>query len=189
MEVAEKARSFAEKKHSGQKRRTGEDYIVHPIRVAEIVKAETAKEPIADDEKEKQITAAYLHDILEDTETTARELEYHFGTAVAALVTELTNDPEAIKRFGKGPYLAAKMEKMSEGALTVKLADRLDNMNDTDSEDAARLKRKCDETSYILDRLSRRTDLTACQKRLIDRIRERTDICLKMRRIREAKRP
>ena len=175
MEMTEKACFFAEKKHRGQKRRSGEDYIVHPIRVAEIVKAETAKEPIADDEKEKWIAAAYLHDTLEDTETTVRELESHFGTAVAALVTELTNDPEAIKRLGKGPYLAAKTEKMSEGALTVKLADRLDNINDTDPEDAARMKRICDETAYILDRLSRRTDLTACQKRLMDRIRERTD--------------
>jgi (p)ppGpp synthase/HD superfamily hydrolase len=82
---AQKALVFATEKHSGQKRRSGEQYIEHPKRVAQLV-----------GDNENMICIALLHDTLEDTNTTYEELVLEsslmIGEVIADGVKALTND-------------------------------------------------------------------------------------------------
>ena len=83
---------FAELKHRGIKRHSGEPYILHPIAVATYA-AELALDAHG-------IAAALLHDTVEDTETTAEEIALEFGHAVSAIVegvtkfTQVETEPE-----------------------------------------------------------------------------------------------
>ncbi len=119
MSIAKKAKEFAEKAHASidQKRKyTGEPYIVHPIEVAAIVATVT--------EDEAMIAAAYLHDTVEDTETTLEIIEMEFGSDIAALVEQLTD----VSRLEDGNRAQRKAldlvhtSKASPRAKTIKLA-------------------------------------------------------------------
>jgi guanosine-3',5'-bis(diphosphate) 3'-pyrophosphohydrolase len=116
---------FAVKKHANQTRKlNGEPYVCHPIRVAMLLFNRIG--PLFS----APYQAAVLHDVLEDTDTTFEELEATFGREVAMLVRELTNDKLEIARLGKTEYLRVKMIQLSENALSIKLCDRYDNIND-----------------------------------------------------------
>ena len=97
------AQIFATNAHMGQKRRNnGEDYVNHCIRVANTCGLYTENETI--------IIAAMLHDTLEDTTTTKRELMTLFGVDVCSLVCSLTNDVEEMEKLGgKREYLASRI--------------------------------------------------------------------------------
>lgn len=82
VELITKAYNKALSAHRGQKRLSGEDYIIHPINVAQIL---TSLE--MDDET---ICAALLHDVLEDTDTTYEEIEELFDKSIADLVDGVT---------------------------------------------------------------------------------------------------
>lgn len=87
MNIVERARIFATAAHAavGQKRKyTGEDYIVHPTEVVNILLTVPG---ITD----AQLAAAYLHDVVEDTGVTIEQVEAEFGTEVAELVGWLTD--------------------------------------------------------------------------------------------------
>jgi (p)ppGpp synthase/HD superfamily hydrolase len=108
--------------HEGQFRRDGiTPYIIHPMMVANHVKRYTDDKDIID--------AAYLHDVIEDTNTTWSDIYAEFGKRVADLVLELTNSPDGEKLSGtdKDQYIVEKMVEMSEPALLIKLADIYDN--------------------------------------------------------------
>ena len=121
----EKAYLFAERVHKGQYRVSEEPYIVHPLEVAKI---------LADLQVDKQtIMAALLHDVLEDTDTTADELRKEFGDEVVNLVLGVT-------KIGKYQF-KSKEERQAENfrrmiiamandvrVVFLKLADRLHNM-------------------------------------------------------------
>ena len=80
--MIEKAYHIAEEAHEGQRRKSGEPYIVHPLCVALI---------LADLEMDKEtIVAGLLHDVVEDTVMTVEDLEREFGDDVALLVDGLT---------------------------------------------------------------------------------------------------
>ena len=119
-----KASAFAEKAHAGQTRRNGEPYYNHVHRVAALAKEHTDDEDI--------ISAAYLHDTMEDCGTTVAELESLFGERVACMVQELTNDETLLEQLGKEEYMVRKLSAMSPEALLVKLCDTLNNMSETD---------------------------------------------------------
>ena len=78
------------------------------------------------------IAVSFLHDVLEDTNTSEKELLSLFGERITNLVIELTSDEQKINETegGKTAYLAKKMLEMSDYALFIKLADRLDNIAD-----------------------------------------------------------
>jgi (p)ppGpp synthase/HD superfamily hydrolase len=97
-------------------------YFTHPIRVAKLVAAEGGDA--------FQIMAALCHDLVEDTDVTLAEIESEFGSHVALLVEQLTNDKEELKALGKTEYLRRKVAAMNGDALLIKLADRLDNISD-----------------------------------------------------------
>lgn len=116
------ADAFAEQAHRGQVRLyTGEPYIEHPRRVAQMVKAAGLPE-IA-------VVAALLHDVLEDTSATTQQLTSKFGHEVAKLVGELTNPilPKSTHddRFKEN---LVKVAAASPTAKSIKCADIIDNV-------------------------------------------------------------
>jgi GTP pyrophosphokinase len=118
---------FAANRHQGQIRRSGEPYLTHPLTVAWI---------LADMElDEETVAAGLLHDLLEDTSTTAEEIEIEFGTEVGRLVTALTkmadfessySSREATEAENFRRLLLASVDDLR--VILIKLADRLHNM-------------------------------------------------------------
>jgi hypothetical protein len=168
-EGAEEALQFATKAHAGQERAGGDPYISHPVRVANHIK-EFKKSHNLD----ALLSAAYLHDTLEDTDTTQEVLHDLFGGLVASLVQELTSDPEQIKQMGKAAYLAHKMAAMSSYALVIKLADRLDNVKDITTAKTPQWRAKYKaETEHILDYIEKNRVLSGTHQKLIGLIRNK----------------
>jgi GTP pyrophosphokinase len=127
----ERALAFAVKVHGDQKRATGEPYVIHPIAVAQIV-AQWGLDSEA-------ITAALLHDVVEDTTVSTEELKAEFGAKVAELVEGLTKlklsaspRPEAdstradLNNENLRKLLLATTKDFR--VILIKLADRLHNM-------------------------------------------------------------
>jgi len=119
-----RAAAYAAVAHAlvGQKRKyTGEDYITHPNAVAAIVAATGADEAT--------VAAAYLHDVLEDTDASYGDLRIEFGPEVADLVNEVTD----VATYADGNRATRKaldrahLAKASPRAQTIKLADLIDN--------------------------------------------------------------
>lgn len=173
--MAPSAKDYATAKHSSQTRRDGTPYIAHPERVvSHVQRVKGQSKNIADIE-----TAAWLHDTLEDTDTTYEDIEKLYGANVAAIVQELTSDKEEIKRIGKTEYLRQKLKGMSNYALIIKLADRLDNVSDLMTADNPEWALKyAIQTQDILEYLIDHRQLTDTQLRLIDEINEMVDEAL-----------
>ena len=127
MSVTDRALTFATAAHAavGQKRKyDGEDYIVHPIRVADIVRTYGG----SDD----QIAAAYLHDVVEDTQVDIDTIRDMFGDTIADLVSDLT-DVSCSYDGNRATRKSIDMEHTLSGSVDaqfVKLADILDNSQD-----------------------------------------------------------
>ena len=124
-EEIRKAYLFADMKHRGQFRKSGEEYIIHPLNVGIILTT-----IYADSET---IEAALLHDVLEDTDCTKDEMEKEFGSEVTKLVLGVTKLSK-IHFSTENDYLIDYYKKIIVGisedvrAIIVKLADRLHNM-------------------------------------------------------------
>ena len=166
-EGSEEALQYATKAHAGQTRSGGDPYISHPVRVANHIKQFKKSHNL-----DALISAAYLHDTIEDTDTTQEILHDLFGGLVASLVMELTSDPEQIKKMGKAQYLAHKMAAMSSYALVIKLADRLDNVKDITTAKTPEWRHKyATETNHILDYIEKHRALSGTHNKLIGMIR------------------
>lgn len=168
-EGAEEALQYATKAHAGQTRAGGDPYITHPMRVADHIKQYKQSHNL-----DALISAAYLHDTVEDTDTTHEALHDLFGGLVASLVKELTSDPEQIKKMGKAQYLAHKMAAMSSYALVIKLADRLDNVKDITTARTPQWRQKYkNETEHILNYIEKTRALSGTHQKLIGLIRDK----------------
>ena len=168
-EGAEEALQYATQAHAGQTRSGGEPYITHPMRVADHIRQYKQSHNLDD-----LISAAYLHDTVEDTDTTHEALQDLFGGLVASLVKELTSDPEQIKKVGKAQYLAHKMAAMSSYALVIKLADRLDNVKDITTARTPQWRQKYKtETEHILNYIEKTRALSGTHQKLIGLIRDK----------------
>jgi (p)ppGpp synthase/HD superfamily hydrolase len=167
-----KALEYATDKHKSQKRKDGSQYIEHPKRVAEIVKKYKSSSKI-----DELVKAAFLHDTIEDTDTTEEDLEKLFGGLVASLVRELTSDKEKAKEVGKTSYLSDKMKNMSSWGLVIKLSDRLDNVSGLKTVKSKKFVEKYKkETSDILNNLEKeRKILSRTHKKLIKEIRNKLE--------------
>jgi GTP diphosphokinase / guanosine-3',5'-bis(diphosphate) 3'-diphosphatase len=163
------ALQFATDAHAGQTRAGGDPYITHPVRVADTIKKYKQSHNL-----DALISAALLHDTVEDTGTTHDALHDLFGGLVASLVKELTSDADQIKQMGKAAYLSNKMATMSSWGLVIKLADRLDNVKDiaTAKTPEWRAKYKA-ETEQILDYIEKNRILSGTHQKLIELIRNK----------------
>ncbi len=119
------AAGFAAFKHREQRRKgvKGSPYINHPLAVAGLIADEGG---VADTDV---LMAAILHDTIEDTLTTQAELERHFGTAVASIVAEVTDDKGQSTKLRKEMQVA-HAPRLTREAKLVKLADKICNLRD-----------------------------------------------------------
>jgi (p)ppGpp synthase/HD superfamily hydrolase len=117
--------NFAAHKHKDQRRKDEEasPYINHPVAVA-LLLAEIGG--VTDAEI---LAAAILHDTLEDTETTAEELEAKFGQRVRRIVEEVTDDKSMPKRLRKQRQIEHAQD-LSPDAVLIKLGDKTANVLD-----------------------------------------------------------
>ena len=120
------------------------------------------------------VTAGLLHDVIEDTDWTYEMLVAEFGTEVADVVLEVTNNKDDMKAAGgKRLYMASKIVKLSERALQVKLADRLHNVLylESDSIPKSFIDKYYKETKYVMSVLRESgRELTETQAVITERI-------------------
>ncbi len=123
------AYALAELAHRGQKRNTGEPYIIHPIAVATIAAEELELDA-------NTVIAAFLHDVVEDTEYTLDDIRARFGDDVTFLVDAVTkrkkHNYEYTKQVDNYRQILESVH-YDIRALLVKLSDRLHNMRTLDS--------------------------------------------------------
>jgi len=125
MSLVEKAYIFAMAAHAavGQKRKyTGEDYIVHPVEVCNLIEKST----IVNDEMR---AAALLHDVVEDTQVSIELIKREFGKCVATLVEGLTDVSKAEdgNRAKRKEIDRQHIAKQSAACKTIKLTDLISN--------------------------------------------------------------
>lgn len=125
------AYDFSAAAHEGQKRQTGETYFIHPCAVVNIL-VDLGFDDVS------TLVAAFLHDVLEDTQVTADELEQKFGKEVLELVEGVTK-LDKIKFVSAEDEQAENLRKMffamakDYRVIIIKLADRLHNMRTLDA--------------------------------------------------------
>ena len=116
-----KASTFAAKAHAGQTRKaTGMPYIIHPVSVVTILMDHGVMDEVT-------LTAAVLHDVVEDTEATIEVIERRFGDKVAEIVAALTKPEDGSRDERKAAALVLVAGGPAE-AKAIKMADRLDNL-------------------------------------------------------------
>ena len=117
--------NFAAKKHTGQKRKGADEqpYINHPLEVLSLLANVGKIEDV------NVLTAAVLHDVIEDTETTAEEITKLFGADVCEIVLEVSDDKSLPKATRKQLQIE-HAPNLSHGAKYIKLADKISNIRD-----------------------------------------------------------
>ncbi|MFV0249640.1 MAG: RelA/SpoT family protein [Bacilli bacterium] len=165
LEVIEKAYKFAEEKHFGIKRMTGEEYIEHPLNVAYIL-----TDIFAD---AATISSGLLHDILEDCDVTVQEFEKIFGHEITALVDGVTK----LNKLNFDTINSATIathKKILVGlcedvrVIIIKLADRLHNMRTLWVHTEKKQKEKAIETLEILTPIAHRLGMNKFKSELED---------------------
>lgn len=166
VKLIEKAYLIAAKYHEGQKRKSGEDYIIHPLCVAMILAnlrmdAET-------------IVAGILHDVVEDTDYTLDELKKDFSETVALLV-------EGVTKLTELNLVNDKVEKQAENlrhmfiamskdirVIIIKLADRLHNLKTLEYQTREKQEEKSRETIEIYSPIAGRLGISKIKSEMDD---------------------
>lgn len=166
VEIIERAFRFAKAAHKGVRRRSGEPYILHPIAVAKIVISELGLGSTS-------ICAAFLHDVVEDTEFTKEDIAANFGDKIASIVEGLTKISGGI--FGdKASLQAENFRKLLLSMSTdirvvlIKMADRLHNMRTLGSMRPEKQYKIAGETLYVYAPLAHRLGLYKIKDELED---------------------
>ncbi|AMB58335.1 RelA/SpoT family protein [Microterricola viridarii] len=163
LSVIERAYNAADRAHSGQKRRSGEPYITHPLAVAQIL----ADLGIGS----KTVAAALLHDTVEDTDYTLEQLRGDFGDEIAMLVDGVTKlDKVKYGDSTQAETVRKMIVAMSKDirVLIIKLADRLHNARTWGFVPAESAARKATETLEIYAPLAHRLGIQTIKWELED---------------------
>ncbi len=160
-----RAYHYARGAHTGQYRRSGEEYITHPVAVATTL-AEFGLDT-------STIIAALLHDVVEDTPASLQQISDYFSPEVMALVdgvTKLDRLQVASKQEQQAETLRKMILAMSKDirVLMIKLADRLHNMETMGAMPREKQKQKAQETLDIYAPLAHRLGISAMKLRLED---------------------
>ena len=165
IDLIKRAYQCAEKKHFGQKRISGDDYILHPLNVALILTDISADAPC--------MAAALLHDTIEDSDATKEEIEKLFGKEVALLVDGVTKINK-LNFTSDSEASAANQRKILVGlsedprVIIIKLADRLHNMRTINVLSVEKQKKKARETLEILTPVAHRLGIYKIKSELED---------------------
>ncbi|MCR5151965.1 MAG: RelA/SpoT family protein [Prevotella sp.] len=166
VEIITKAFNFARQAHKGVRRLSGEPYIMHPIAVAQIVCEELGLGSTS-------ISAALLHDVVEDTDYTVDDIKNIFGEKIAQIVDGLTKISGAV--FGEQASAQAENIKkllitMSEDirVVLIKICDRLHNMRTLASQPANKKYKIAGETLYLYAPIADRLGLNKIKTELED---------------------
>ena len=161
--LIERAYNTAEKYHEGQKRKSGEDYITHPLAVARIL-ADLGSGPAT-------IAAALLHDTVEDTDYSIDQLRVDFGEEVGLLVDGVTKlDKMKFGDTAQAETMRKMVVAMSKDVrvLVIKLADRLHNARTWGFVEPESARRKAQETLEIYAPLAHRLGIATIKNELED---------------------
>ena len=157
VDIITKAFNFARQAHKGVRRLSGEPYIMHPIAVAQIACSEMGLGSTS-------ISAALLHDVVEDTDYTVEDIQNMFGPKIAQIVDGLTKISGGI--FGSQASAQAENFKkqllmMSDDirVILIKICDRLHNMRTLDGQPPNKRYKIAGETLYIYAPLANRLGL------------------------------
>ena len=155
MQRVRDAYALAAEAHKEQRRKTGEPYIIHPIAVARIVaeELELGANPVI---------AAFLHDVVEDTDYTIEDIRERFGEDVAFLVGVVTKQKK--EKYDKSKQVDNYRQILASvqydvRAILVKLADRLHNMRTLASMRPEKQMKIAGETDYFYAPLANRLGL------------------------------
>ena len=173
MEVVKRAFDFANAAHRNVRRRSGEPYMLHPIAVAQIVVDDIGL-------GYKSISAALLHDVVEDTDYTVEDIRERFGDKIASLVDGLTKiknvlDTEQKTRGTDITQQSLQAENFKRILLTlnddvrvvlIKLADRLHNCRTIEHMPEHKRDKILSETMFIFIPLAHRLGLYSIKSEL-----------------------
>ena len=152
--------------HDGQKRKSGEHYVHHPIEVAKIVSKDIGLDYVS-------IASALLHDVVEDTDITLNDLNQSVGEEISKIVDGLTK----ISTLKKNEDYSVQAENYRKMLLTlhndirvilIKLADRLHNMRTIEFLSKAKQDQMASESIYIYAPLAHRVGLYNIKNELED---------------------
>jgi GTP pyrophosphokinase len=165
-EKVRKAFEFGKEAHSEMRRKTGEPYFLHPIAVARVVVEEIGlKDTTA-------VIAALVHDVVEDTDFTVKDIQAHFGRTVAQItdgLTKISHGVHATSTMQAETFRKMLLTMSSDIRVAlIKIADRLHNMRTLKSmKPESRLKISA-ETSYLYAPLAHRLGLYNIKTELED---------------------
>ncbi len=165
-DMIERAYKVASEAHWNMRRKSGEPYIIHPIVVARIVNQEIGLGA-------KAITAALLHDVVEDTDATLEDIEKEFGSKIASLIDGLTKISGTYNNRNSS-LQAENFRKMlltisdDIRVILIKIADRLHNMRTLDSMPEHKKMKIAGETIYLYAPLAHRLGLYVIKSELED---------------------
>ena len=163
LSVIDKAYKYAFEKHFGQKRLTGEEYIIHPLNVAYILTRISADY--------ETLSAALLHDVVEDCGVSVSEIEENFGHNIAILVDGVTKINK-LNLSGTTEALINNQRKILVGlsedvrVIIIKLADRLNNMQTLFVHSEKKQKETARETLDILTPIADRLGINSIKQDL-----------------------
>ena len=164
-ELLRRAYLFSARQHRGQTRQSGEPYLVHPLEVANIL-VDLNLDPIC-------VATGLLHDIVEDTDTSADEIEEYFGPEIAHLVDGLTKISK-LDHASTEERQALNMRKMllamvdDVRVVLVKLADRLHNMRTLEYLPGEKRRRIAQETLDVYAPIAHRLGMARVRGELED---------------------
>ncbi len=163
--LVRRAFNFAVEAHAGQRRKSGEPYIYHPIAVAKIVAKDIGLGAVS-------IAAALLHDVVEDTEYSLVDIERLFGDTIARIVNGLTKishlrkDNASIQAENYRKLLLTLNDDVR--VILIKIADRYHNMQTLDAMPVHKQERIASETLFIYAPLAHRLGLYTIKTELED---------------------